>query len=83
MIHLYNDVTRNTPPVLSAGRPPPLLPPWRRDLRGRVWSLPHHEGQPGDGGLTPVKIFIYSQVGPLFGVPVDLFSPVENKVSHY
>ena len=45
MIHLYNDVT---PPVLSAGRPPPLPPPGRRDLRGRVWSLPHHEGQPGD-----------------------------------
>ena len=28
-----------------------------------------------------VNIFLYPQVGPLFGVPVDLFSPLENKVS--
>ena len=26
-------------------------------------------------------LLLFSQVGPLFGVPVDLFSPVENKVT--
>ena len=31
--------------------------------------------------LYSVALFLFSQVGPLFGVPVDLFSPVENKVT--
>jgi len=36
---------------------------------------------PGDATYIAVAgLFLSMKVGPLFGVPVDLFSPVENKV---
>ena len=33
------------------------------------------------GMIVIIKAFL--QVGPLFGVPVDMFSPVENKVEYH
>ena len=35
----------------------------------------------GQSAIQLAALLLFSQVGPLFGVPVDLFSPVENKVT--
>ena len=71
----------NGPLVLPPRRPPPPPGPRRRHLHRRGRTLPLYEGDQTIWALVSVALFLFSQVGPLFGVPVDLFSPVENKVT--
>ena len=69
-------------PVLPAGRAAAPRTSARRHLRGGGRPLPRHEGA-ASSLLTADCLLLHlpiSQVGPLFGVPVDLFSPLENKV---
>ena len=72
--------TGNGPLVLHPGHPPPPPGPRGRHLHRRGRPLPLDEGD--DKTIRRhCPCILFSQVGPLFGVPVDLFSPVENKVT--